>query len=586
MTRLFEPISVSAVHIYHSALELSPLSSIVRRLYYHRRHTPFPRVVIGTMDSWDQSMHLSGVSPYRSCTWSPCGQFVAASSREGVEIRDALSSELVSTLTESDVYPGCGLAYSPDGRSLACHSYSLIILDIQTGGVAKRIRRGLYGNSSIVWSLDGRKIGTVLQNNSSGDSYRLYVYDLASGTTWSPGSLESRDKPHLWAHDNSFRIMASRLNSGDVVVIETFEVGFYLTEIESFRLKLRQCDQMIVSFSPTTYRVSIRGPSQFYISDVRSSECLLEGEGRFLSHCFSSDGCLFAASLQESIWIWRYTSDRYAPWREFPSQGSSSWVSPLQFSPTSSSILRHFRDFLQVFRLDGSPVFACPNRNAPRAVLSPFGAYMATTHACERTVGITNPFSQSASQFIDTGMNVGGLALTGNILLVHDTNVIAAWRLTEGGLVDGVFGDRRAGHSDSIWSVSVPLTPEFRVNGQTVTVKQRKNDHVYHTGTGKVLEPTQTPAHSRGRRYDFQDMYFGRHYTHRRGLDRQGVLSGNNWPVSLATLQEGWVRDPEGKHRLWIPVEWRTPLYSSGWFSNIKTLQLNFHNPRIVIIMF
>jgi hypothetical protein len=44
VTKFFEPINVSATHIYHSALELSPLSSIVRRLYYHQRHTPFPRV--------------------------------------------------------------------------------------------------------------------------------------------------------------------------------------------------------------------------------------------------------------------------------------------------------------------------------------------------------------------------------------------------------------------------------------------------------------------------------------------------------------------------------------------------------------
>ena len=36
VTKFFEPISVSAAYIYHSALELSPLSSIIRRLYYHR----------------------------------------------------------------------------------------------------------------------------------------------------------------------------------------------------------------------------------------------------------------------------------------------------------------------------------------------------------------------------------------------------------------------------------------------------------------------------------------------------------------------------------------------------------------------
>lgn len=41
----FELICVSATHIYHSALELSPLSSVVRKLYYRRRSIPFPRVV-------------------------------------------------------------------------------------------------------------------------------------------------------------------------------------------------------------------------------------------------------------------------------------------------------------------------------------------------------------------------------------------------------------------------------------------------------------------------------------------------------------------------------------------------------------
>jgi len=127
VTKFFDPISVSAIHVYHSALELSPLSSIVRRLYYHRRHTPFPRVVAGTADSWDQSIHLSGVSSYGSYTWSPCGRFVAALTYAGVEIRDAFSSELVSTLTESGTILNCVLAYSPDGHSLARLSDTLVI---------------------------------------------------------------------------------------------------------------------------------------------------------------------------------------------------------------------------------------------------------------------------------------------------------------------------------------------------------------------------------------------------------------------------------------------------------------------------
>jgi WD40 repeat protein len=156
MTKFFEPINVSATHIYHSALELSPLSSIVRRLYYHQRHTPYPRVVVGTPDSWDQSLALPYVGSIWILHWSPCGQFVAVQTEKAVEIRDPLSFELLSTLqpTEPTSQLMGALAYSPDGHSLASLSNtSLIIWDIQTGGVAKEIPCDKTSGGSVVWSL-------------------------------------------------------------------------------------------------------------------------------------------------------------------------------------------------------------------------------------------------------------------------------------------------------------------------------------------------------------------------------------------------------------------------------------------------
>ncbi|KAF9784562.1 hypothetical protein BJ322DRAFT_985598, partial [Thelephora terrestris] len=136
----FEPINVSATHIYHSALELCPTSSIVRRLYYQRCRgdTCLPRVVVGAPDSWDQAVSFSNKDRYVSCIWSPCGRFIAAQTPITVEIRDQLTAELLTTLQPPETIHLEGpLAYSPDGRSLACASdTSILIWDLQTGGVA------------------------------------------------------------------------------------------------------------------------------------------------------------------------------------------------------------------------------------------------------------------------------------------------------------------------------------------------------------------------------------------------------------------------------------------------------------------
>ena len=145
MTKFFELITVSATHVYHSALELCPMLSIVRQLYYHRCRpiTPLPRVVTGPSDSWDQSVSASNKDhEYKFCIWSPCGQFVAAQTVKTVDIRSQLTFELLTTLQPTETVDQLNgpLTYSPDGRSIACGSdTSIVIWDIQTGGVAKEI---------------------------------------------------------------------------------------------------------------------------------------------------------------------------------------------------------------------------------------------------------------------------------------------------------------------------------------------------------------------------------------------------------------------------------------------------------------
>ena len=171
-----------------------------------------------------------------------------------MEIRDALSSQLLSTLTRPDTHPINELAYSPDGRSLAClSSGAFMIWDVQTGGVAKEIiRDGATHDASLTWSLDGEIIGTILWDKDTA-SNAVRVYNVASGTSSTPGTFQSDDGPYLWAHNTSFWVMATSQGDRDLT-IEISEVGSVLMKIESFRISEPwEGYDRIRAFSPSTY---------------------------------------------------------------------------------------------------------------------------------------------------------------------------------------------------------------------------------------------------------------------------------------------------------------------------------------------
>ena len=639
VTTYFEPINVSAVHIYHSALELSPLSSIVRRVYYHRRHSPFPRVVAGTQRSWDQSSttRCGGSFDFGSYTWSPCGQFLAVNSRTATEIRDPLTSELLSTLrrptetrdpptselpptlqtkfmvtsisqlTELNDQVAYSLAYSQDGRSLAAIvATSLIIWDIQTGGVAKEVECGALKKYRLVWSSDGRAIGIIQEAAHSG--YSVRVYDVVSGAAQFHHALQSNDAPHLWAHNESFRIMTTGL-VGQTWTTDFFEVGSVLTKIESFRAGLlgsevnalrarpsgsRVNKVRIRTFSPTTYRIAVVVDGQLNIIDVRNWKCLLlKPWDRSESCCFSSDGSLFAATSyrEDCVQIWKYGSGQYTAWGKFPTRRIDG---SLQFSPDLSSIAGWFPDFLRVWRLDRAP-FAHPDAPDPRpplTVLSQCGTYVVTSQGGGGTVTITNLLSQSPSQFIDTGISyIEVLALTGSVLLVVGLEVTIAWRITEGGVVNGPTGGRRADRGDSLWVIPpFGSYSKLSIQGQTAVMKQDTqrtlfNDYAYHTGTGEELKLAQLPPQPHSHQYWLSEAMHGLHYPHCRSLKESSTRCGNDWPVSWTTLAGGWVKDPERRHRLWIPPAWRLQPIYTGWHRNIETLWFNSQG-RTVIVKF
>ena len=606
VTEFFEVINVSAAHIYHSALELSPTSSIVRKLHYHRRFTPLPRVVVGTPNSWDEHIGIqishkvdSNQVPF---AWSQCGRFIATREQEVVKIRHPLTFEILSTLRSTEHHPHrCyllhGPAYSPDGGSLACLSnIGIRIWDAQTGGVAKEIECHVVDScgASLVWSLDGRNILVAYADWLAGKTWTVCTFDVTSGTRLSAGTLQKIDDPYIWAHGTSFRIMAA-VRTGDLgeldthYAIDVFEVGSALNKTESFscRIQLRgkQTRIRFGSFSPTTHRVSIAPPGHLFILNLQNSERLLEETGIFHAHThyFSPDGSLFATSSFSSLHIWKYAPDRYIPWRQLRAQDPPrlrprAGLLSFRFSPASSLVLSLREGFLRVWRLDDPPAILSAEAH-DLATVSRCGTHTITAHTERNTVTITNIVTQIPSQIIDTGAKVWAIALTGDVLLTASAGKVTAWPLTEDGAVYGVFGIRRAGCSDSVWTVSPASiwARVFSVDGHTGVIQLAGNDlHTYHTGTGEVL---WAPPHSTHRWHDLREVSRG---DHRHPRKYCGPFEDDR-PARQALFQDGWVKNLEGEYRLWVPTKWRTN-YQAYWPSDVIAVHPTYW--LTVVIMF
>jgi len=127
VTAFFEVISQSEPHIYHSALQLTSPSSMIRELYTHQICSPVSKVVTGIAASEDSCVASIKVKAPTRGVWSPSGRLIATytARREigTIEVRDSDTLEMVSALEPPAGYSKYwrkSVAFSPDGCLLAC----------------------------------------------------------------------------------------------------------------------------------------------------------------------------------------------------------------------------------------------------------------------------------------------------------------------------------------------------------------------------------------------------------------------------------------------------------------------------------
>lgn len=601
VTKFFEVIKVSAPHIYHSALELSPQSSIIREYYHLFSQGSGQSVVCGLPGSWDQPTAING--DYETFTWSPCGQSFSARTPTSVEVWDAITLEKLSNLSltecqvateewDQDYHPSGILAYSPDGHSLAgCFGSAIAIWDIQTGGVVEEIDVGDIPKS-LVWSLDGKTIGAIF--SAGVGTWTSVIYDISSQRTTSTDRFLSSVEPYLWPHKNTLQAMVVLGHKGPQAIINILQVQPTPTNnpIESFSIDLKLHDNPsppTISFSPSTYQISaITYESAFlgtlFAFDIQSSRVLLQ-EGYFMANCLSPDGCFLVASkITGDIHVWKYTPEQgYFPWRKFlPWGGEYNIPQDYQFSPTSSLVLISRGNFLEVKDLE-SPATNPPVGGAHHCnVLSADGTYVITALEFGTTITITN-LHKNSSQFINTEFGVYGLALTGNILLVEGCYELAGWRLTVEGVMDKILHNRREGDNNQLWAKTMQQDcARFWVNGQIAVVEAFEDLFYYNTDTGEELDSlsviTPSPVSPSWKSI----------YGHGSGFGDQCSFSYHDFvecddpsvddpPAFIPWYKEGWVKCPGGEyqHRFWLPAHLRFEWYNACWLDKVTTLWLD-----------
>ena len=241
VTGFFDVIQQSGPHIYHSALLLTPQSSVIRNLYSHQIHPQASKVVCGIPTSWDSCTASAGAEhKVLDAAWSPCGRFIAASLRGEIQIHDSNTLERLSVFyppLEFDLPSFEFLAFSLDGRLLAyvCGiSNRLVVLPVSAPRLTSILRRNYYHIS--VWDV---QTGVVIINGNirqfgelvfSGNCRTITVldrrgtfstYDGVNGTYICGGNLlaSSVFLPGAhWAYEESFRVFTNSESDGKLTV--------------------------------------------------------------------------------------------------------------------------------------------------------------------------------------------------------------------------------------------------------------------------------------------------------------------------------------------------------------------------------
>jgi hypothetical protein len=596
VTGFFEVIRTSVPHIYHSALPLSPRTSIVRELYEpHAR--PLTRIVRGVPTSWDPSITRERpTSTYPEVVWSPCSKFIAVSwqqrERTMIEILDGVTLQPFVILnpqlgqTQQVVFS----SHSRLSTRFSDNPQEFISWDLRTGVQLGSIPLESVRSTAKCLSLTYSECGTMLGGLFLDEGITtINIYNVLSGTHTRSHRVGHILGRKIWTCGECIRY--ATFVSGSIII---WEFGFASrhepTQVESLSAPGGFDPSRGLLIHPTLPRLAFTNGRAILVWNYQESQFLLDSESAKdpLEMSFSLDGHFFACNMDSGgIGLWKgspagYVLHRVLEWR---------YGNGHQISPDGGSIVGWGISGIQVWRTTepATSMVTQPSHRTRTHIIefSPGEVFAAITQRWDKMVTVLDLESGDPWLVIDTDMEVRGLRVGRSAIVVVDECKIVTWDLSAGNCTL----NHRVNIDDSVRITTftqpfslfraafpIPISPDFhRMAIETFTKGEAMNInydlHLYDVSTGQCLAYVSTSRggmlwFALGRREVWRNK--GHHKAEgwsiiedsESGATRMesiGVTAelpgGFPWTPShgYEVTDDGWVLGSNRKRLLWLP---------------------------------
>ena len=659
MTGYFEIISTSCRHIYHSALPLTPKSSIIRKLYEgHAR--PFTRVVRGVPASWD-SATLARRYPFsiELVAWSPCNRYLAISLAHTVTVA-ILCSTTLRRLQSLEFSPKISsrplaLIFSPKSHILTCSGAGLysdeelfvVSWGVRTNCIISSIEhrgpKNLFnGRPLITYSESGRTVAVLYRYYSFAtisiyDVFSgVYMHNVPHGVNVNPSLPGGLCFYGIWTHGESLLFATAEPTTITVRAVgftsnstpwqvRTFSVPANIHHTEVFKQAFPD-STVRARFLPGSNRLALIHPSwppsKIVVWDPQRSKPLFLGtDNHFRSSItLSSDGHFLACpTTGPEVYLWRKTSSGYVLTAKFPcdSQDPSSLL-----SPNGESIVVYGDSTIRIWHTKDLPTTTGNNNNNTASATStsfttaatstvstqppktenfilafhPVRPLAAVARRKDSTVTILDLKSGLPQLTINTGVDVHGLGVIGNAVIVVGNGEVVTWNLPEGNRLLYT----RMGTQDRASTVflrddcqneviAASTSPDLRYVALVTIVNERRRLFVYSASTGKRVGHATTEGNTLWFTPSGSNIWIWCAVGNRAGVwtvsdDGLRYLASVDavdegcriypWGSSRGykATKDGWILGPEGKRLLMSPPSGRSD--AAQWVSNGQYLAL------------